>query len=104
MNLPRTPIPSVLTVQPLLAGIESEIFFPVAGLFSILLFTAQTSIYNILVALLIGPPVFMLLRSRTQDDPFFFRVFRQGFSMPKYLPATSGLHAPVDRVLTGEKS
>ena len=98
MQLPRTPIPSALMLQPLLGGVEPDIFFPFAGLLLLVCFTAQTNWWNLLIAGLIGPPVFMILRAQTADDPYFFRVLQQGVSAPKYLPASSSVLAPPDRV------
>lgn len=98
MALERTPVPTALTIQPLIAGIEPDIFMPVAGLVALVGFTAQSNWWNILVDLVLAPPIFILLRARTADDPYFFRVLKQGIHSPKYLPAASALYSPEDKL------
>jgi|ACXJ01.1.fsa_nt_gi type IV secretory pathway TrbD component len=100
MELPRKTVPTVLTLQPLLGGIEPELFLLFAGPIGVAIYTAQSNLWNLLVVFLLGPPIFVILKRRTEKDPFFFRVFRQGLSFPKFLPARSGYWAPPDRVLT----
>lgn len=99
MNLPRTQVPTALMLQPLLAGVEPDIFFPFAGLLMLVVFTAQTNIWNLPIAAFVGGPVFAILRSQTAEDPFFFRVLKQGISAPRYLAASSSILAPPDKVL-----
>ena len=98
MALYRKNVPTVLTLQPLLAGIEPEIFIPFAGLLGLVIYTAQSNVWNLLVAAAVWPPLYVILRRRTEKDPFFFRVFKHGLSFPKFLPAKSGLWAGADSV------
>ena len=98
-GLDRKPVPLVLTQQPLLGGIEAELFMPFAGLIGLLVYLSQSNWWNLLVVGIIAPPLFAILRRRTEQDPFFFRVFKQSVSFPKFLPAQSGYWAPPDRVL-----
>jgi len=100
VNLPRTTVPSVLTTPPLLMGIEAELFMPFAGATALLIFMAQSNIWNLVLVVVCMPPLHSILRGLTEKDPFFFKTYQQGFSAPKYLPATSGIFAPNDRVLT----
>lgn len=98
MQIPRKVLPSALTTQPLLAGVEPELFMPFAGLMGLLVYLSQTNLWNLLLVGLIGPPGLMILRVRTEKDPFFFRVFQQGWNFPRFLPAHSGYWAEPDRV------
>ena len=97
-EIPRTPIPTALSLQPLILGIEPELSMGLIGLFGLVGFLTTDNVWNLIPLLLFGPALFIILRSQTAKDPFFFRVFKQSVQLPRYLPAENGLWAPPDKV------
>ena len=98
IEIQRTPIPTALSLQPLILGIEPELSMGLIGLFGLVGFLATDNVWNIIPLLLFGPALFIILRAQTAKDPFFFRVFKQSIQLPRYLPAANGLLAPPDKV------
>ena len=98
MDLPKTPVPNVFTIQPLLAGIEPPLAILFGVVIAVLIFSAQSAPWLLIPAFAIVSPLYVVIKRRTEKDVFFFRIFRQSVSTPKFFPAVSSTLSPPDKV------
>lgn len=99
-ELPRTPIPQALLQQALVMGVEPPLFYVLVGGLGLILYTATAAWYNAIIGPAIVIPIYLIVRKRTEKDPFFFRIYRQTNNprIPPCLPAVSGVRAPEEPV------
>ena len=98
MDLPRTPVPNVFTIQPLLAGIEPPLAILFGVMAAVLVFSAQSAPWLLIPAFAVVSPLYIVIKRRTEKDPFFFRIFQQSVSTPKFFHAVSSTLSPPDKV------